>query len=84
MSHFGFDVPDSQAMMTYYVQEMLKHGFLASNRFYANFAQKAEHVEKFGIAMRSVFHDIAALSRQGSLTSHLTGGISRPGFHRLN
>jgi glutamate-1-semialdehyde 2,1-aminomutase len=84
MSYFGFDSPDAQSMMTFYVQEMLKHGFLASNRFYANFAQQTEHVEKFGIAMRSVFRDIAALSRQGSLSTHLTGGISRPGFHRLN
>ena len=84
MSHFGFDGPEAQAMMTFFVQEMLKHGFLASNRFYANFAQNIEHVEKFGIAMRSVFHDIASLSPQGSLATHLTGGISRPGFHRLN
>ena len=84
MSYFGFNSPDAQAMMTFYVQEMLKNGFLAANRFYANFAQKTEHVEKFGIAMRSVFNDISILSRKGSLTDHLVGGVSQPGFHRLN
>ena len=84
MSYFAFEGPDAQAMMTFYVQEMLKHGFLASNRFYSNFSQKTDHVEKFGKAMSSVFRDIASLSRQCSLTAQLTGGISRPGFHRLN
>ena len=84
MSYFAFDGPSAQAMMTLYVQEMLKHGFLASNRFYANFAQQLEHVEKFGVAMRRVFLDIADLSRQESLMAHLAGGVSRPGFHRLN
>ena len=84
MSHFGFDDAAAQVMMTFYVQEMLKHGFLASNRFYANFAQTSEHVEKFGIATREVFGRIAALSHAGSLADHLVGGVSRPGFHRLN
>ena len=84
MSYFCFEGFDAQAMMTFYVQEMLKHGFLASNRFYANFSQQFEHVEKFGIAMRSVFHDIAVFSREGSLATRLVGGVARPGFHRLN
>ena len=84
MSHFGFDGGDAQAKMTFYVQEMLKHGFLASNRFYANFSQQMMHVEQFGAATRSVFKDIARLAPQGPLGPLLTGGVSRPGFHRLN
>ncbi len=84
MSYFSFIGPNTQAMMTFYVQEMLKHGFLASNRFYANFSQQTEHVEQFGIAMRSTFLKIATLLRSGALLSHLDGGISRPGFHRIN
>lgn len=84
MSHFGFDGGDAQAKMTFYVQEMLKHGILASNRFYANFAQQMTHVEQFAAATRSVFKDIARLAPQGPMGPHLTGGVSRPGFHRLN
>jgi len=84
MSHFGFDGPDAQAMMTFYVQEMLKLGFLTSNRFYANFAQQPEHVEQLGVAIHSVFQNISILSRQGPMAVHLVGGVSRPGFHRLN
>ena len=84
MSHFGFDGGDAQAKMTFYVQEMLKHGILASNRFYANFAQQMTHVEQFAAATRSVFKDIARLAPQGPIAPHLTGGVSRPGFHRLN
>ncbi|PKO41828.1 MAG: aminotransferase class III [Betaproteobacteria bacterium HGW-Betaproteobacteria-3] len=84
MSHFGFDAPDAQARMTFYVQEMLKRGFLASNRFYANYAQRPEHVQKFGQATAEVFGQLAGLVDQGPLAPHLTGGVSRPGFHRLN
>jgi glutamate-1-semialdehyde 2,1-aminomutase len=84
MSHFSFEHPDAQVCMTFYVQEMLKHGYLASNRFYANFAQKSEHVELFAASVQRVFNDIAILSRQGSISQHLIGGVSRPGFHRLN
>jgi len=84
MSHFGFDGTDAQAMMTFYVQEMLKHGFLASNRFYANYAQQPHHVEQYSEATRHVFETISTLSRQGPLANHLVGGVSRPGFHRLN
>lgn len=84
MSYFKFNGPDGQVMMTFYVQEMLKHGFLASNRFYANFSQNTEHLNKFRIAVLSVFHEIARLSRAGLLAKYLVGGVSRPGFHRLN
>ena len=84
MSYFRFDGVDALPMMTYYTQEMLKLGFLAGGRFYANFAQQAKHVEKFGIAMRMIFKRIATLSQQGSLVSHLEGGVAKPGFHRLN
>lgn len=84
MSYFKFNGPDSQVMMTYYVQEMLKYGFLASNRFYANFAQQISHVEEFGIAIRKVFREIADFSSQGPMINYLTKSVSRPGFHRLN
>lgn len=84
MSYFSFQGPDAQAMMTFYVQEMLKYGFLASNRFYANYSQNADHVKMFGMAMKNIFIDIANYSREGSLSMHLLGGVARPGFHRLN
>jgi len=84
MSYFNFMGPESQVMMTYYVQEMLKLGFLASNRFYANFAQQESDIDRFGFAMQKVFHEISRLSKSGGLESHLVGGVSRPGFHRLN
>lgn len=84
MSHFAFDGDDAQIKMTFFVQEMLKHGFLASNRFYANFAHRREHVEAYGKAALAVFEQIAQRTLQGTLSTSLTGGVSRPGFHRLN
>lgn len=84
MSYFSFDGPDAQAMMTYYIQEMVARGILASNRFYANFAHQMRHVGVFKAAVFEVFKDIAQKSSEGPLSRHLVGGISRPGFHRLN
>jgi glutamate-1-semialdehyde aminotransferase len=84
MSHFSFVGSDAQGKMTFFVQEMLKHGILASNRFYANFAQQMTDVERYGEATRSIFKDIARLALKGPMNPHLIGGVSRPGFHRLN
>lgn len=84
MSYFSFDGGDSQAKMTFYVQEMLERGFLVSNRFYANFAHQMVHVEQFATATISVFKKMALLAQRGPMAVHLTGGVSRPGFQRLN
>jgi glutamate-1-semialdehyde 2,1-aminomutase len=84
MSHFGFDGEESMEKMTYFVQEMLHRGFLASNRFYANFAHSAENVEAYSRAVGEVFAEIADLVKRGPISSALPGGVARPGFHRLN
>jgi glutamate-1-semialdehyde aminotransferase len=84
MSYFSFKGVDSQVKMTFYVQEMLKHGFLASNRFYANNAQSNQHVEHFGKAIRNIFQKIVSFSSKQSLSDLLIDEVSRPGFHRLN
>lgn len=84
MSHFAFNGEDALVKMTFFVQEMLKHGILAANRYYANFAQQDEHVERYGKATRAVFAELARLSQAGKLANALAGGVARPGFHRLN
>ena len=84
MSHFSFSGEEALVKMTFFVQEMLKQGILASNRFYANFAHRDEHVEIYGKATRAVFAQLTKLSKEGKLVDSLAGGVARPGFHRLN
>ena len=84
MSHFSFSGEDALVKMTFFVQEMLKQGILAANRFYANFAHRDEHVERYEKATRAVFADLAKRSQEGKLAGSLAGGVARPGFHRLN
>ena len=44
LSHFQFDLPDAQACRTLFTQYMLERGFLATNAFYANFAQTEQDI----------------------------------------
>jgi len=81
MSYFSFLSTESQAMMTLFVQYMLEKGFLASNRFYATYAHKMEHVESYLIAVQDTFKNIA--DRQNNIKKYLKVGESKLGFGRL-
>jgi len=83
LSHFSFSYPKAQAMKTLFVQEMLGRGFLASNRFYANYAHKDRHVGEYLKAVDNVFCFIKEKLDQGAIEKCLKGSIASSGFHRL-
>jgi len=83
MSHFSFEYPQAQIMMTLFVQEMLAKGILASNRFYANYAHKEEHVEKYLKAVKKSFCLIADAQVKNKVKNCLRGEVAKPGFCRL-
>jgi len=83
MSHFSFEYSEAQTMMTLFVQEMLAKGILASNRFYANYAHKQEHVEKYFKAVKESFRFIAEAQAKTKLKDCLKAEIAKPGFRRL-
>ncbi len=83
LSHFGFETENPQEMKAFFVQEMLKEGFLASTSFYSMFAHDDSHVEKYMAAADRVFADIYRLNRSGELTSSLEGQASVAGFKRI-
>jgi len=82
MSHFSFQYPEALAMMTLFVQSLLERGFLASNRFYANFAHKEEHVDSYLKAVKETFDLIAEAQRHQRVAACLKGSVAKPGFHR--
>lgn len=84
LSHFHFEhAPHNQEMITLFTQLMLERGFLASGRFYANFAHREAHVEAYAAAVKEVFQIISRLAEGGGLASALRGPPAHTGFTRL-
>jgi len=83
LSHFSFDGDNNLAMMTYFVQAMLDRSFLASNRFYANYAHQPKHVRAYLTATEDVFREIKVAIARGPLTNALRGPVAHQGFRRL-
>ena len=83
MSHFAFDHELSREMKAYFIQLMLYNGFLASNLFYAMYAHRDEHVEKYLRAADAAFAEIARAIDCGNIVDRIKGKPSGVGFARL-
>lgn len=84
LGHFDFQVKNALVMKAYFVQEMLKKGFLATNLFYSMFAHRQEHVVAYLESMHEVFEKMSDLDRKNQLESALDGMPARTGFRRMN
>lgn len=70
---------------TYFVQEMLKRGYIASNAFYTTYAHSPEIIAEYLRNVDEVFAAIAKLNAQGiTVESQLEGSVCHTGFGRLN
>ena len=83
LSHFSFDHPNGQVMMTVFVQLMLERNFLASGRFYANYAHQISHVKLYLDSVNEVFDIIKTEDQNGTLNDMLKGPVAHSGFKRL-
>jgi glutamate-1-semialdehyde aminotransferase len=81
---FSFDHPNDLEMKTYFTQEMLEVGFLASGRFYSMLSHSLEATDLYVNETSRIFSDISQLLKSGSLSSKLRGGVAHSGFQRLN
>ena len=83
-SHFKIESDSPLALKTFFTQEMLSLGFLASTAFYASFAHKEENISEYLSACDVVFGKISAiLNSGGSIESKLKGPVCHGGFKRL-
>lgn len=83
--HFGFSYDNPLAYKTYFTQEMLKRGFLASSGVYASLAHTDDIIRRYEEACDEVFALIAANERNGeSVETKLEGPVCHSGFERLN
>lgn len=83
LCHLGLNHSQRQAMKTLFVQEMLRHGFLASDGFYATYAHRPEHVQKYGRAIEETFAFLKKNADLNTIEQCLNGPVSHTGFQRL-
>lgn len=85
ISNFTFQYgKDSQALKTLFVQEMLDHGFLATNMFFASCAHTDAHIKKYLHAVDEIFAVLAEAIKMKTIRRRLRGPIAHTGFERLN
>jgi glutamate-1-semialdehyde aminotransferase len=83
LSHFDF-IEHPLILKTLFTQEMLKQGILASNSYYACFAHKHEHLNRYLSAVDSVFGFISQIITEGNPEKYLEGPVCQSGFKRLS
>ena len=84
MSHFSITVPDWAKVKAFFVQEMLKKGFLASDSFYAMYSHTNSDIALYLSSVNEVFHDIAVCLENDNIGQFLKGKPAGMGFERLN
>jgi glutamate-1-semialdehyde aminotransferase len=83
-TNFVFHDAEPLVSQTLFNQEMLRRGFLASERFYSTMAHTEKDVDDYLQAVNESFYIIARGLAQGNLLTYLEGPIKMSGFKRLN
>ncbi len=81
--HFSF-AENHFLYITYFCQEMLKEGFLASSGFYAMYAHTEEDVKEYFEACDRVFAKLKKHIIQNDVEKQLECQIAQSGFARIN
>jgi glutamate-1-semialdehyde aminotransferase len=85
LSHFSFLYENALAYKTFFTQEMLKRGYLASTAFYVSLAHDDDIVDHYMETFHGVASIIASIiDRGGNIYEHLDGPVCQSGFQRLN
>ena len=80
---FKLKVKDWPATLTYFIQEMLKKNFLATDKCYANYKHDYKLVKKYEKACSEVFLKISKLNRLNKIRENLRSPVKLMGFKRL-
>jgi len=83
LSTFKIDSDAWPIIITYFIQEMLKHEILASDRCYSNFCHNELELKLYKEACNKIFYDISKYLLQGNLKDKLEGPVKQMGFSRL-
>lgn len=78
-----FNHPDALGMQTYFTQEMLKRGYLASRTVYVSQSHTRKIIDRYIQDLDKVFRDMNAGLKQGDLKNRINGPLANTGFTRL-
>ncbi|MEF9989122.1 MAG: aminotransferase class III-fold pyridoxal phosphate-dependent enzyme [Christensenellaceae bacterium] len=81
LSHFSFEVKNPMVYKTFFIQQMLKYGYLSSLAFYASYAHTDAVIDEYLKTVDKVFGEIAGLK---DVEKALDGPVCQSGFARLN
>ncbi|MDR0272732.1 MAG: aminotransferase class III-fold pyridoxal phosphate-dependent enzyme [Clostridiales bacterium] len=85
LSHFVFKLENPLAFKTFFTQEMLAEGYLATTSFYASYSHTKEIAAGYIKSCGKVFEKIASIIGSGEkIENHLNGPVCHSGFSRLN
>lgn len=84
MSHFEFLNDKPLVCKTLLTQSLLNDGFLGATLYYASYAHKTSHVNKYLQAIDRAFKFIKEGLDNNSLEEYLNGPVCHAGFKRLN
>lgn len=86
LSHFSiYGSEGEQVYKTYFIQEMLKRGYIASSAFYTSYAHSDKIIEEYLRNVDDVFRMIKTITDNGEkVEDHLHGPVCHTGFGRLN
>jgi glutamate-1-semialdehyde 2,1-aminomutase len=68
---------------TFFTQEMLKRGFLASNVIYLSLAHTEEVIDNYALAVKDIINQFQKQINDGSISKLLDGPVCHSGFQRL-
>ena len=84
VSHFEFEYDSPLAYKTFFTQQMLDKGFLASNAFYASYAHDEIMLDKYRLAVDDVFREISNIIESRDDITKYIDEVCHSGFERLN
>ncbi len=85
-SMIGFTIQSNDWLKykTYITQEMLEHGILATNLFYACVEHKSQYINTYFEILDPIFKQIKECEEGQLIDQLIKGPICHSGFHRLN
>ena len=84
LASFKLDISNWRAGITFFNQEMLKRGFLTSDRCYANYKHDEYSLNKYKNACLDVFEKISKFEREKTLVKKINGPLKMIDFGRVN
>ncbi|NOU50781.1 aminotransferase class III-fold pyridoxal phosphate-dependent enzyme [Pseudoalteromonas sp. JBTF-M23] len=82
LCHFNLEYDNFLTLKSFFIEQMLKQGVLATNMFYCMYAHKDEHVAQYLSAVDNAFASLANALEQPNVMAHIIPSTS--GFKRLN